>query len=184
MKNELWTVIPGTYSVVIPGTQTGQKPNMERELKYNMRLEICNIWLLAPPIHIRCRYQNQWFWTRSGNVPIIRKYCENIPGNKYWPSGTIQERTDELLQPIGNRLSIITGVLSKHYPFRIHLNKIGLYNGDSRCRQCNKGAKTAHYVSCECEAFYPTGTRVQKNMTNNQLVLGTIMFKWVSWKKL
>lgn len=48
---------------------------------------------------------------------------------------------------------IITGRLSKHYPFRGHLNKIGLFNGELSSRQCNKGMET-HNIFRGCDAMY------------------------------
>ncbi|KAJ8971871.1 hypothetical protein NQ317_014147 [Molorchus minor] len=40
-----------------------------------------------------------------------------------------------------------------HLPVRKHLNKIGMYNGDLRYRQCNKDTETVLHILCQCEAF-------------------------------
>lgn len=99
---------------------------------------------------------------------------------------------EELLKLNRNQLRTVIGLLTGHCALKGHLQKIGTYNEDPRCRLCNKGIETAYHIICECEAMDRKRQTVygqarlspQEIMTHpvvklHKLVQGTGLLEWV-----
>ncbi|KAJ8973499.1 hypothetical protein NQ317_018772 [Molorchus minor] len=66
---------------------------------------------------------------------------------------TSREKTKELLLMSRKQIKVIVGLLTGHCALKGHLHRIGLYNGDLKCRLCNRETETAQHVLCYCETL-------------------------------
>ncbi|KAJ8958730.1 hypothetical protein NQ318_016458 [Aromia moschata] len=93
-----------------------------------------------------------------------------------------------------NRIQIraVVGLLTGHCALKGHLHRMGLYNGELKCRLCNRETETAHHILCDCEtldrkrqAIYghpklcPEDYSTQPAGKLYKLVHGTRLLEWV-----
>ncbi|KAJ8933299.1 hypothetical protein NQ318_010615 [Aromia moschata] len=130
-------------------------------------------------------------WVKQQHKEYWRKMPRQIHGKKFIkePSKPVAE---QLLAMNRKQLCTIVGLRTGHLPVREHLNKMGLYNGDLRCRMCNKETESALHILCQCEALdrkrqaiygkpfmEPEDYTAQPDMTLYKLVQGTKILDWV-----
>ncbi|KAJ8956539.1 hypothetical protein NQ318_019262 [Aromia moschata] len=93
-----------------------------------------------------------------------------------------------------NRFQIraVVGLLTGHCALKGHLHRMGLYNGELKCRICNRETETAHHILRDCEtldrkrqAIYghpklcPEDYGTQPAGELHKLVHGTRLLEWV-----
>ncbi|KAJ8968955.1 hypothetical protein NQ317_013833 [Molorchus minor] len=63
------------------------------------------------------------------------------------------EKTKELLLMSRKQIKVVVGLLTGHCALKGHLHRMGLYNGDLKCRLCNRETETAQHVLSYCETL-------------------------------
>ncbi|KAJ8933386.1 hypothetical protein NQ318_009577 [Aromia moschata] len=96
--------------------------------------------------------------------------------------------------PLGKHTSLlwVVGLLTGHCALKGHLHRMGMYNGELKCRLCNRETETAHHILCDCEtldrkrqAIYghpklcPEDYSTQPAGKLYKLVQGTRLLEWV-----
>ncbi|KAJ8979007.1 hypothetical protein NQ317_012701 [Molorchus minor] len=66
---------------------------------------------------------------------------------------TSREKAKELLLMSRKQIKVVVGLLTGHCALKGHLHRMGLYNGDLKCRLCNRETETAQHVLCYCETL-------------------------------
>ncbi|KAI4463190.1 hypothetical protein MML48_4g00016016 [Holotrichia oblita] len=89
------------------------------------------------------RTKQQEYWRASPGIvhgtTFIGKPCRN--------------RARELLHLSRKQLCIVTGLMTGHAAVKEHLHKIGVFDGDTKCRLCGIEPETADHILRDCEAL-------------------------------
>ena len=85
--------------------------------------------------------------------------------------------TRDLLTFGRNKLRTLIGIRTGHMAVKGHLNRIGVYNGDLKCRLCEKEPETVRHVICNCEALCRRRQQIFGEDTLDPEALGTTAAK-------
>ncbi|KAJ8975076.1 hypothetical protein NQ317_011028 [Molorchus minor] len=129
------------------------------------------------------RNQHGIHWNRITSIRHGRMFIKE----------TSQEKTKELLLMSRKQIKVVVGLLTGHCALKGHLHRMGLYNGDLKCRLCNRETETAQHVLCYCETLdckrqekygqpklSPEVYITQPTGKLYKLVKGTQLLEWVT----
>jgi hypothetical protein len=91
-------------------------------------------------------------WTENQHYSAWR----DLPGHRHgklFIGRPRKKRADDLLRLNRPQLKMVVAILTGHSPVRMHLNIMGLFDGDPTCRFCRMETETVQHIICCCEAL-------------------------------